>query len=103
MVSSTRPDTQPLTESPILQAQGLHRTFGAARVLRGLDLQAAPASLQVVLGPNGAGKTTLLRILAGLTRPTSGTVLVRGQPLRDDPELRRHYVRLWLRARAGRD
>ena len=78
-----------MTESPILQAQGLHRTFGAARVLRGLDLQAGPGSLQVILGPNGAGKTTLLRILAGLTRPTSGTVLVRGQPLRDDPEVRR--------------
>jgi heme ABC exporter ATP-binding subunit CcmA len=58
-------------------------------VLRGVDLQALPGTLQVILGPNGAGKTTLLRILAGLTRPTSGTVLVQGKALRHDSRVRR--------------
>lgn len=73
----------------LLQAKGIQRTFGAARVLRGIDLEAEPGSLQVILGPNGAGKTTLLRILAGLTRPTAGKVTVQGKTLRDGPELRR--------------
>ena len=48
-----------------------------------------PASLQLILGPNGAGKTTLLRILAGLTRPSAGTVLVGGRSLRETPGNRR--------------
>jgi heme exporter protein A len=52
-------------------------------------LSAGTGSLQVILGPNGAGKTTLLRILAGLTRPTSGQVLVLGHSLRNTPRLRR--------------
>jgi heme exporter protein A len=54
-----------------------------------VDLEATSGSLRVILGPNGAGKTTLLRILAGLTRPTRGTVLVEGRSLREDPAGRR--------------
>ena len=54
-----------------------------------MALSAGTGSLQVILGPNGAGKTTLLRILAGLTRPTSGQVLVLGHSLRNTPRLRR--------------
>ena len=75
---------------PLLTATGIERAFGAARVLRGVDLAVEPGSLQLILGPNGAGKTTLLRILAGLTRPSAGTVQVEGRPLRAFPELRRH-------------
>ena len=79
------PDTGPA----LLEAVGIQRTFGAARVLRGVDLRAEPGRLQVVLGPNGAGKTTLLRILAGLTRPTAGQVHVLGQSLRHESRIRR--------------
>lgn len=73
----------------LLSASGIERAFGTARVLRGVDLSVAPGSLHLVLGPNGAGKTTLLRILAGLTRPSAGTVLVGGRSLREAPDLRR--------------
>ncbi|HSR14794.1 MAG TPA: heme ABC exporter ATP-binding protein CcmA [Gemmatimonadales bacterium] len=74
---------------PHLAAQGIHRSFGAARVLRGVDLTVRAGELQVILGPNGAGKTTLLRILAGLSRPSSGSVTVFGQSLREHPANRR--------------
>lgn len=65
----------------LLRAVGIHRAFGAARVLRGVDLTLAPGQAMAVAGPNGAGKTTLLRILAGLMRPTAGAVEVLGKPL----------------------
>ncbi len=74
---------------PLLEATGLERSFGSARVLRGVALRVEPGAVHAILGPNGAGKTTLLRILAGLTRPTAGEVRVQGRPLRDSPELRR--------------
>src|ERR1700693_2114825 len=47
--------------------------------LRDLDLRVANGETLGVLGHNGAGKTTLLRLLAGVTRPTRGRVIVRGR------------------------
>ena len=73
----------------LLAATGIERAFGSAKVLRGVDLAVQPGSLHLILGPNGAGKTTLLRILAGLTRPSAGAVLVGGRSLREVPDLRR--------------
>jgi heme exporter protein A len=77
------------SDAPHLQAQGVERRFGAARVLRGLDLTVRAGELQVIAGPNGAGKTTLLRTLAGLARPSGGEVRVFGYPIRERPDLRR--------------
>ena len=57
-------------------------------MLRGVDLVVEAGSLHLVLGPNGAGKTTLLRILAGLTRPSTGSVIIDGGSLRESPALR---------------
>lgn len=74
---------------PLLAATEVERSFGNARVLRGVDLAVEPGTLHLVLGPNGAGKTTLLRILAGLTRPSAGSVVLEGGSLRDSPGLRR--------------
>jgi heme ABC exporter ATP-binding subunit CcmA len=67
---------------PLLEARGLQRSFGRARILRGLDLSLHPGEALAVIGPNGAGKTTLLRLLAGLLRPDAGEIQVLGQPLR---------------------
>jgi heme ABC exporter ATP-binding subunit CcmA len=74
----------------LLEARGLRRSFGALRVLRGVDLTVRSGEAVVVAGPNGAGKTTLLRLLAGLMRPEAGDVRVLGHPVRgDDPVGRR--------------
>jgi heme exporter protein A len=83
-VTSTPPAT-----IPHLQAQGIERRFGSARVLRGVDLTVQAGQLHVIAGPNGAGKTTLLRILAGLSRPSAGRVQVFGHSLREHPRHRR--------------
>ncbi len=60
--------------------------------LRGVSLEARRGEKIVVLGPNGSGKTTLLLILAGLLKPTRGTVLLEGRPLHGElPKARRRF------------
>ena len=65
---------------PLLEARGLQRSFGRARILHGIDLSLHPGEALAIIGPNGAGKTTLLRLLAGLIRPTAGDIQVLGRP-----------------------
>jgi ABC-2 type transport system ATP-binding protein len=62
----------------IVEAVGLTKSFGAVRVLDGVDLEVAEGSVLALLGPNGAGKTTAVRILTTLVRPDAGTVRVAG-------------------------
>lgn len=59
-------------------AAGLTKRFGSSTVLRDVAFSVTSGETLVVLGPNGAGKTTLLKILAGLLRPTSGSVVISG-------------------------
>ncbi len=80
----------PSSDGTLLEASDLHRAYGPARVLRGIDLRLGPGGALAVVGPNGAGKTTLLRVLAGLVRPARGEVRVLGRRLeRGDPDGRR--------------
>jgi ABC-2 type transport system ATP-binding protein len=61
-----------------IEATGLEKSYGAVRVLGGVDLAVAAGSVYALLGPNGAGKTTTVRILATLLRPDAGTARVAG-------------------------
>jgi len=61
-----------------LVARSLAAGYGARAVLRGIDLTVEPGRLVALVGPNGAGKSTLLRALAGLIRPTAGSVTLGG-------------------------
>jgi heme exporter protein A len=65
----------------MITVRGLVKSFGDHVALRGVDLEVAEGECLVLVGPNGAGKTTLLRIVAGLSRPTSGSVRVAGVDL----------------------
>lgn len=66
--------------------QGLTRSFGQHKALRGIDLKVEPEECLVVFGPNGAGKTTLVKILATIMRASSGRILVAGLDLKADAE-----------------
>lgn len=57
-----------------LSVKGISKSFGAATVLTGVDLEVASGDISAILGPSGCGKTTLLRIIAGFLRPDGGTV-----------------------------
>lgn len=66
--------------SPVaLRCAGLSRSVGRRRILESVDLEVAPGELVVVTGPSGAGKTTLLRLIAGLDRPSAGTIEIDGK------------------------
>jgi heme exporter protein A len=73
-----------------VEVAGVSRTFGRRRAIDGVDLSLHPGDCLALFGPNGAGKTTLLRVIAGLLRPTKGTVHVEGKSVRDDAAVRRH-------------
>lgn len=65
----------------MITVQRLVKRFGLKVVLRNLDFSVEAGEFVALLGPNGAGKTTFLRILASLSRPTLGTVMVAGYTL----------------------
>ena len=63
---------------PAILVEGLTKSFGEVRALRGIDLSVPRGTVLGVLGPNGAGKTTAVRILTTLLRPDGGRALVEG-------------------------
>ncbi len=65
----------------IIAVDKLVKAFGPRPVLRGISFGVARGETLSLLGTNGSGKTTLLRILAGLSRPTSGTLTIGGWSL----------------------
>jgi len=68
-----------MTDSPLLQLQGVTAGYGATTVLRDINLEVPQASVVALLGPNGAGKTTLLRVASGLISTREGKVLLQGE------------------------
>ncbi len=66
---------------PVLSAAGLRLGYGARPVIEGLTLTIARGSFTALIGPNGSGKSTLLRALAGLQRPSAGSVMLEGRSL----------------------
>ena len=63
---------------PAILVEGLTKSFGEVRALRGIDLSVPPGTVLGVLGPNGAGKTTAVRILTTLLLPDGGRAVVEG-------------------------
>jgi phospholipid/cholesterol/gamma-HCH transport system ATP-binding protein len=64
-------------ESPIV-IEDLHKSFGAQRVLNGIDLVVASGETLAVLGRSGTGKSVLLKLIVGLQKPDSGSIRVLG-------------------------
>ncbi len=82
-----------MTDTPIIHAAGLRKTYGRTHALDGLDLDVAPGEVHGFLGPNGAGKSTTIRVLLGLTREDGGTVeVLGGDPWRDAVTLHRRLA-----------
>ena len=66
---------------PAVTIRGLHKSFGAVEVLRGIDLDIPRAQVTCLIGPSGSGKSTLLRCMAFLEETSSGSILIDDAPL----------------------
>ena len=62
----------------MLELRNICAGYGTGRVLENVNLSVPDGAVVALLGPNGAGKTTLLKVMSGLLRPTSGSVLLDG-------------------------
>ncbi|MFM8792905.1 MAG: ABC transporter ATP-binding protein [Solirubrobacterales bacterium] len=73
--------------SPVVSARGLERIYGegeaSVRALDGVDVDFDHGLFTSIMGPSGSGKSTLMHILAGLDRPTAGTVQIDGVEITD--------------------
>ena len=72
----------------MIRVNGLVKEFGPIRALDGLDLHVPAGAVYGLVGPNGAGKTTALQHIAGVYHPTAGEVLVNGQPVFENPQVK---------------
>jgi putative ABC transport system ATP-binding protein len=97
----THPDSEQAAAGAVVAASGLTRRYGAGDTavdaLRGVSLEIPRGHLTAVMGASGSGKSTLMHILAGLDKPTSGTVEIDGVELtalkdNDLTKLRRRHI-----------
>jgi branched-chain amino acid transport system ATP-binding protein len=68
-----------VTDETLLDARGVHKAFGGLVAVNDVDFTIPQGGIVSLIGPNGAGKTTFFNIMAGLYKPTSGTITFRGR------------------------
>lgn len=69
------------SDEVILRAEDVTKAYGGVRALKGVTFEAYRGRVNVLVGENGAGKSTLMKILAGAERPSSGRILLDGEPV----------------------
>ncbi len=78
----------------MVEVKELTKRFGEIRAVDGVSFECRPGEILGLLGENGAGKTTTLRILSTLLAPTSGTAVVNGHSVTEDPAAVRRSIGL---------
>ncbi len=80
-----------MTQPSLISITNVHKRYSRKPVLRGVELEVEAGKVVALLGPNGAGKTTLMRMIAGLSRPDRGAIVLGGvTQTRQLHELRRY-------------
>ena len=76
----------------MLEAKNIVKTFDGFRALDGATLTVPKGTVYGLVGPNGAGKSTIIRHFTGVYRPDSGEVLLDGQPIYENPDVKRRLT-----------
>ncbi|MDR1990122.1 MAG: ABC transporter ATP-binding protein [Acidobacteriaceae bacterium] len=76
----------------ILEARALHKKFGALTAVDEVSFALRPGELVGLLGPNGAGKTTTVSMVCGTVTPDRGAVLVDGEPIAGDTDVKKRRI-----------
>ena len=75
--------------SPMLDVKRLHKVYAdssrTVEAIRDVSFSVSQGELVCIVGPSGAGKTTLLKCIAGLLAPSSGEIVLEGQPVVEPP------------------
>jgi len=74
-------NSQASPPTPLLQMQGIEKSFPGVKALRGVDLVLRSGEVLALLGENGAGKSTLIKMLGGAHQPDQGSIRICGQPV----------------------
>ena len=72
----------------MIKINNVVKTFDGFRALDGLTMRVEKGSIYGLVGPNGAGKSTILRHITGIYRPDSGSILIDGQPVFENPAVK---------------
>ena len=72
----------------MIEIRELVKTFDGFAALKGATITVPRGAVYGLVGPNGAGKSTVIRHLAGIYRQDSGQVLIDGQPVYENPEIK---------------
>ena len=80
------------TREPLVEAKGIHKSFGKLEVLCGIDLTIARGEVVALIGPSGSGKSTFLRSLNILERIDRGSIAISGSYLVRDVDGKAQYV-----------
>lgn len=85
---------EPSPGRSVMRVEGITKSFGPVKVLRGVDLHLEPGEVLGVVGANGAGKSTLVKIITGYDVPDGGQIYLGDEPvqLRSVQDARRHGI-----------
>jgi len=71
-----------VTTTPVVALEQVRKEFGGVVALEGVTLDISPGEIVALVGDNGAGKSTLVKLIAGVHQPTSGRIVLGGEPVR---------------------
>ena len=77
-MSGKAAQTKSANAVPAVKAEQVHKAFGSAHILKGIDMTVMPGTVTVILGPSGSGKSTFLRLVNQMETITGGSIEVCG-------------------------